>query len=82
MSIDSTQIIPCTGWYYVTEDASNVYATPVAAWTLLANGDVVGLIPSQQNVANDEPPYPRLVTVPGKGKYVQEGLLPSGAKIV
>ncbi|PTU03742.1 hypothetical protein DBR45_05465 [Pseudomonas sp. HMWF031] len=82
MSIDSTQIIPCTGWYYVAEDSA--FATPVAAWTLLANGDVVGLIPTQHNPnnTNKEPLYPRLVTVPGKGKYVPEGLLPSGTKIV
>lgn len=66
------QLIPCTGWYYVvTNNRVNPYAHPVAAWALLENGEVVGMIPK----GAEKPGYPSLVAAIDKGAggiYVQE----------
>lgn len=66
------QLIPCTGWYYlVTQGVVNSYARPVAAWALLDNGEVVGMIPTGAGT----PGYPSLVPatdINAGGIYVQE----------
>ncbi|WP_183116477.1 hypothetical protein [Gluconacetobacter diazotrophicus] len=58
------QIIPCSDWNFRHQNdgqADSVY--PVAAWALLQNGGVIGLIPArgavtERNIARLVPPPP------------------------
>ncbi|WP_131183911.1 hypothetical protein [Stutzerimonas kirkiae] len=66
------QITPCSGWYYVSENNVEPLSFAVAAWGVIENGDVVGLIP----VTDPDRKYPRLVPVPPLGgRYLQEDAL-------
>lgn len=59
------QIIPCSGWCYTTGDSTNgkLHVWDVAAWALMDDGKVVGLIPAsdatnERNIACLTPPPP------------------------
>jgi hypothetical protein len=60
------QIAPCNGWIFRHRGVDNRDVNhPVAAWALLDNGDVIGLIPaSDATTANNEA---RLVAPPPVG---------------
>ncbi|MBK3434842.1 hypothetical protein JJD84_29040 [Pseudomonas fluorescens] len=69
-----TQVTPCSGWYYLAAHPTGeplIYH--VAAWGLLDNGEVVGLVPVGPAPNGNAPKYPRLVPVPEtSGIYVPE----------
>lgn len=62
------QISSCTDWYYLEwdKDGQQWSAVPVAAWAVMDNGEVQGLIPVKAD-PNASVNYPKLVPVPERG---------------
>lgn len=61
------QITPCSGWVHSTVVNDNVIVHQVAAWALLDNGDVVGLVPVSGGFTAQ--PHAKLVPAPEGGNY-------------
>jgi hypothetical protein len=71
MTATIMQITPCSGWNYIHKDGDSgkLYIHPVAAWALLENGDVVGLVPGDMKDSTTPGKTARLVQPPAVGGY-------------
>jgi hypothetical protein len=66
-----SQITPCSGWNYIHKDSDTgkLYIHPVAAWALLENGEVVGLVSGNTKDSSTPGKVASLVQPPPVGGY-------------
>lgn len=71
MTAKIMQISPCSGWNYIHKDGNSgkLYIHPVAAWALLENGEVVGLVPGDMKDSSTPGKTAQLVQPPAVGGY-------------
>jgi hypothetical protein len=71
MTAKILQISPCSGWNYIHKDGNSgkLYIHPVAAWALLENGEVVGLVPGDMKDSSTPGKTAQLVQPPAVGGY-------------
>ncbi len=66
------QLTPCADWYFVEWDNHKLdwLVSPVAAWGLTADGEVLGMLPVAGLKDSAMPMYPHLVAAPATaGKF-------------
>lgn len=66
------QIIPSPGWFHVCEEVNPPHITPVGAWGLLENGEVVGLVPKAGIHDGPRSQTPGLIEAPINAVYHHE----------